>query len=414
MQGKPSVDYQIRKFPASERSLNTVNLLRNIVDALKIDKDATKSFIPLSIGDPTTFGNFPISEGAKRSLIEAIEGGNCHGYGPSIGFPFARKAVADFHSSRHVHLTENDVLLTPSCSSALDLAIGAIAEEKSNILLPSPGFPLYETLTGLYNVNVKYYNLLPEKNWEVDLNQLESVIDSNTSAIVVCNPSNPCGSVFSPKHIRDIIQTAEDHNLPIIADEVYSHMVFNNVEFESFGDLSENVPVLVTGGLAKRWLAPGWRVGWIILHDRHDQLSSVREGLINLSQRILHPNTICQFAIPGILRDTPPEFFKSVMADIEENAKLAFSKLAACPSLKPVMPEGAMYMMTGVDVDTLWDQPDDVAFTQNLLKYQNVFCLPGSGFTYPNSFRIVLTVPRDVLSEACDRIVEFCNMNLKQ
>ncbi|XP_063719814.1 tyrosine aminotransferase-like [Symsagittifera roscoffensis] len=399
--------------PVSSRAINTHNPIRNIVDQMKIEPNVEKSFIPLSIGDPTTFGNLPISCATKEALFDVIEKGNCHGYGPSDGFLVAKEAIAQFYSTDLYPLSTNDIILTSSCSGAIDLAIGAVAEEGTNILIPRPGFSIYESLTTLYNVNVKHYNLKPDKNWQIDLEHLEALVDPKTSAIVVCNPSNPCGSVWSRSHMISILKIAERHSLPIIADEIYADMVFSDVDYASFGQLSKNVPILIMGGMAKRWLVPGWRIGWILIQDRHNKLTYVRKGLKNLSQRILGPNSLCQLAIPKILNETSDVFYENVMRKLEKNAKFAFKILSKCPGLKPVMPSGAMYMMVGIDTSKFGKDMNDLTFTQDLVKEQSVFCLPGSCFHYPNYFRIVLTVPPEMMEEACVRIDEFCRDKLE-
>jgi len=120
-----------------------------------------------------------------------------------------------------------DVILASGCSHAIDLSICVLARSGQNILIPRPGFPLYKTLTSVYGVHCKQYNLIAEQNWSVDLKHLESLIDENTAAIVVNNPSNPCGSVFSKKHLVKILQLAERHRLPIISDEIYDKFVFS-------------------------------------------------------------------------------------------------------------------------------------------------------------------------------------------
>ena len=170
----------------------------------------------------------------------------------------------------------------------MDLCISAVANPGHNILVPRPGFPLYTTLANGLGIQTKEYNLLPEKDWQVDLKHMESVIDENTVAILINNPSNPCGSVFDEKHLKDILEIAEEYCLPIIADEIYEHFVFNGSEksYTPIAKLSKNVPVLSCGGLTKRYLVPGWRLGWITIHERNDifQESGIRKGLQSLSQ----------------------------------------------------------------------------------------------------------------------------------
>ena len=403
--------------PVATRARDTLNLVRNVVEGMKIETSSSKSFIPLSIGDPTTFGNLPVSEATNEALYDVIREGKCHGYGPSDGLPATKEAIAQFYSTSGYQIQSSDVIVTSSCSGSLDIAIGALAEENSNILVPKPGFTLYETQSTVYNVKVKYYNLLPHRNWEIDLQQMESQIDTKTSAIIVNNPSNPCGSVWSLQHMLSILEIAERHNLPLIADEVYAYMVFSHATFYSFGNISQQVPVLVAGGLAKRWLAPGWRIGWLLIFDKHNQLTQVRKGIKNLTQRILGANTLCQSAIPKILANTSPMFYKKVINVIETNARYTFQRLRDTPGLTPIMPSGAMYIMVGIDRKLIPKakangSPGDVLFTEQLVKEQNVFCLPGTCFKYPNYMRIVLTVPLEMIKEACDRINEFCRLKL--
>lgn len=136
----------------------------------------------------------------------------------------------------------------------MDLAISLLAEPGHNILIPKPGFPLYQTLAKGLGIKTKFYNLLPDRNFEIDLNHLESQIDENTVAIVYNNPSNPCGSLFTVQHIRDLLFIAEKYRLPIIADEIYEWMVYPGQEFVSIGSLSETVPIISCRGTTKRFL----------------------------------------------------------------------------------------------------------------------------------------------------------------
>lgn len=191
-------------------------------------------------------------------MKNVIDEGNYNGYGPSVGFIEAREAVAEY-SQHQGDVEANDVILCSGCSCALDLCIAAIAGPGQNILIPKPGFSIYGTLAEGFGIECRSYNLIPEKNWEIDLNHLETLIDENTAAVIVTNPSNPCGSVFSKEHILEIISIAERHFVPIIADEIYEHFVFPGNEYHSVSSLSRNVPVLSCGGITKRFLVPGWR-----------------------------------------------------------------------------------------------------------------------------------------------------------
>uniref|UniRef100_A0A1I8FFK4 Aminotran_1_2 domain-containing protein n=1 Tax=Macrostomum lignano TaxID=282301 RepID=A0A1I8FFK4_9PLAT len=256
-----------------------------------------------------------------------------------------------------------DVILTSGCSSALDLCISVLANPGDNILIPRPGFSIYRTLA----------------DGEVDLAHLEESIDDRTAAIVVNNPSNPCGSVYTREHLRAIAHIAERYKVPIIADEIYAHFVFPGHEFHWFASVNPNVPVLSCGGLTKRWLVPGWRQGWIVIYDAKGHFAEVRKGLLALSTRILGPTPSARAAIPDILEFTPPEFYASTLKCIERTQAKSYAKLSAVPGLRPVMPRAPFRV------------------------------LPASRcFEIGMFFRIVLTVPSDMMTEACDRIAQFC------
>lgn len=268
-----------------------------------------------SPGDPTTFGNLKPAPQVIEAIRKVVKEGSKNGYGPSNGFPEARQAVAEYVAHQGP-VSANDVILCSGCSCALDLCISVLAGPGQNILIPKPGFSIYKTLAEGFGVECRYYDLIPERNWEVDLDQLESLIDANTATIVVTNPSNPCGSVFSREHLEAILDIAERHFVPIIADEIYEHFVFPGQEFHSVSSLSRKVPVLSCGGLTKRFLVPGWRMGWIVIHDRDNVLQGVRKGLANLSSRILGANTLVQGALPEILRNTPQSFYDELVATL--------------------------------------------------------------------------------------------------
>nr|CAD7426405.1 unnamed protein product [Timema monikensis] len=388
--------------------------------------------------DPTVFGNLLPSPEVLDAVRESLGSLRYNGYAPSVGewnqphhdtravsrasYMEAREAVARYSSSVDVTVDPKDVLLCSGCSGALDLCITALANPGQNILVPRPGFSIYRTLAEGLGIKVKSYNLKiedasrpilvsyilqPERGWMVDLEHLEEQCDEKTVAIIINNPSNPCGSVFNREHLFDILEVARRNFLPIIADEIYEHMVFPGKEFHSLGSLSLEVPVLSCSGLTKRFLIPGWRMGWIIIHDRNGVFDQeVRKGLQRLSQRIIGSNTLVQGALPAILKNTPQEFYYNTLCILQppfgktlwpflsirheealrkgflratnisqNNALVAFEMLKNIEGLRPVMPEGAMYIMC---------------------------------FDYPGYMRLVLSVPEEQLREACHRIANYC------
>lgn len=394
---------------SSQMARRTFNPIRAVVDGMKLEPNPEKDLISLSIGDPTVFGNLGPSEEMKEAVKKSLDSGKSNGYAPSVGYEAGRAAVAKRFSLPDLPLEAKDVVFACGCSEALEMAILVLANPGQNVLIPKPGFSLYWTLCQAYNIDTKYYRLLPERSWEVDLEHLESLIDENTNSIVITNPSNPCGSVYSKEHILDICEVARRHRLPIIADEVYADMVFSDTKFYSVASLSDEIPVLTCGGLAKRFLCPGWRMGWILMQSRTGAFhEEIRRGLFNLSTRILGPCTLIQASVPAIFENTQPEFYSHAMEVFEQNAKLAFKTLSLIDGLKPVMPQGAMYLMCGLDSSYFKDIKDDQDFVEKLMCEESVFCLPAKVFEYPDFFRIVLSVPPEKVKIACQRIKEFC------
>ncbi|CDH59843.1 tyrosine aminotransferase [Lichtheimia corymbifera JMRC:FSU:9682] len=400
---------------ASNISKRAHNPIRQIVDKLKVDPNAQKSFISLSVGDPTVFGNFNVHESANEAIKRQLDTFKHNGYPPAHGTLDARDAIARKYSIPDVApLTPNDVLLANGCSGALDICVNVLCNPGQNILLPRPGFSLYKSLAEIREVEVRFYDLVPENNWQVDLKHLESLIDDKTACILVNNPSNPCGSVYPKEHLEAILDVAAKHHLPIIADEIYCDLVYKGNTFYPMASLTKDVPILAVGGLAKKWLVPGWRIGWILVHDRHDAFAAeVRTGLLNLSQVILGPNSVVQGALDDILHRTPQSFYEETISQLEHNAKLGIDAVSKIDGLTPVTPQGAMYMMVGIDMDKFKDISSDVEFSQKLVAEENVLVLPGQCFDYPNFIRIVITPPAGSLQEAYERMAEFCARHRK-
>jgi tyrosine aminotransferase len=239
---------------ASISAQNTFNPIRAIVDNMKVQPNPQYPPIKVSIGDPSVYPGFEPCKEIVDCVKASLDNGKHNGYLLSHGCLEAREAVAKLHSTETQQISPNDVVLTNGCSGALDISLRALANPGDNILIPTPGFSVYKCILMANSVEAKEYNLVPEKSWEIDLEHLESQIDAKTVAIVVNDPSNPCGSVYSKDHKLKILQIAAQHRKPIIADEVYHGVVFSGNTYQSFGALAGDEPVLCCGGLAKRCL----------------------------------------------------------------------------------------------------------------------------------------------------------------
>ena len=301
------------KIKITKFSTLTVNPLRKLTFESKVQPNPDKEVIKLQLGDPTIFGNFP----PPKEFLEAFKKSvdlDTFLYNGGNGRLDAREAVVKYSKSRGA-ITAEDIVLTSGCAHAIEMCILTLVEPGENLLVPRPCYS-YQTLTDGMGIESRAYNLDPLKDWEIDLENMESLIDGKTRAIIINTPGNPCGNVFSKEHVLNILDVAERHKLPIISDEIYEFMTFPGVEFHPFASLSKNVPILTCSGMAKRFLTPGIRMGWIIINDQHGTLEDVRIGLHNLTGRILGPNSTVQHAIPEILQNVPQKFYDETMIKI--------------------------------------------------------------------------------------------------
>ncbi|OMH82842.1 Tyrosine aminotransferase [Zancudomyces culisetae] len=381
-----------------------------------LGEKSSKKLIDLSLGDPTLYGNFDLSPKVTEAVNQALESKKCNGYLPAAGKMEARKAVADRYSGGYCKLDYTDVFLTSGGCGAIDLAISVLANRGDNVLIPRPGFTMYKTAAMVRGVEHKMYNLLADRKWEVDLEQLESLIDSRTRAVLINNPSNPCGSNFSKEHLLDILALCEKYHIPVITDEIYHGMVFTGEVFYPLSTISESVPVLTVGGLAKQYLVPGWRVGWVTLHDPLKVFSPIKKGLSSLSDMLITVTSFIQKAIPAILdpSNVTEEFHADVRSRLEQHATICEQRLNSIPGLKAATkPQGSMYVMGLVDYSKFRPEVADYFSFFHALKHEeNVSILPGDLFDFPDSFRFVITPPPELLNEAFDRIHAFCTRHL--
>uniref|UniRef100_A0A915CSH5 Tyrosine aminotransferase n=1 Tax=Ditylenchus dipsaci TaxID=166011 RepID=A0A915CSH5_9BILA len=343
-------------------------------------------------------------------MHDVIDEHKFDGYGPAVGCQTAREAVARHFTHPAAPISADDVILASGCSHALEMVIVAIADPGDNILVPIPGFPLYATLCKPNKIDTKQYRLKMHDGGLIDLDHLEEQIDANTKAIIVNNPSNPTGVVFPKEHLEAILKIAYKHKITIIADEIYGDLVYDGAHFHPMATLSPKVPIITCDGIAKRYLVPGWRLGWVIVHNRFGVLSDVKSGMVALSQKIVGPCALVQGALPRILAETPQSYFDNIKEVISKNAAVVWEVLSKIPGLKPLKPQGAMYMMVGFDKEIYGEE---TKFVQGLITEESVYCLPGSAFNLPNWFRLVLTYPEDVTREACERVAEFCEKKLR-
>ena len=409
----------------------------------------------LSLGDPTALGLKPPAEaaGAITQVLEESSTKEAHGYQHSCGVAGFREAIVT-HALRGTGAAVEDVFVTSGCSQALQFSLMTLCSEGSNVLIPCPCFPLYNTICELVGAEARPYKLNPHNNWEAYLEDLEAKCDERTACLLVCNPGNPTSHAYTPKHLEELLRFAYRRGIPVVADEVYAHMTFdvsggtttsttsssssssspredsegeetNGNQFQWLAEIAlnslgrERPPVLSCSALSKRFLVPGWRLGWLALFD--DAAESLKRGGIHdgmkaLVQIGMTPNSLLQAAAPSILENTPQSYHSELLETIRKGARYCVERCNACKGLQCLSePKGAMYFMPRIDPDVFPKlgegngEPVDIAWTKALLAETNVFMLPGTLFGAPGFVRIVAAAPIEVLREAWDRIQEFCD-----
>jgi tyrosine aminotransferase len=408
---------------ATESSLRTINPIRAITDHIKPNPNIPLKAIPLSIGDPSLDGNLLPPSNYMSKIAEIAHANSHNGYAPAVGTVDARASVAEYLSTHFrgasAPLTADDVVLSSGASHALEMCLCAMLNPGDEILLPAPGFSLYSVIASNRGFVAKYYNLLADKDWECDLAHVESLVTPKTKAILITNPSNPCGSNFARGHVEAIVAVADKLRVPIIADEIYAGLTFDIHEqegrerpvFTSVAEVSTRVPCLIAGGTAKTFVVPGHRVGWVARHDPLKVLGQVWLGITKLATLIVGPNHIMQGCMRTLLQETPQSYHYKLREALRDNARVCCELLGTAKGLTAIEPHGAMYLLVRVDMNEFPASlgiRDDTTFASRLVQAKNVIVLPGSIFHAPGFIRIVFTKPADQLREALARIVEFC------
>ncbi|XP_021295337.1 tyrosine aminotransferase-like [Herrania umbratica] len=394
--------------------------VRGVLNMLmgNLNKDDSRPVIPLGHGDPSHFPSFRTSPAAEDAIVDALRSAKYNCYAPTVGILAARRAIADYlNRDLPYKLSPDDVFLTSGCTQAIEVALAVLSRPGANILLPRPGFPFYEA-TAAYNcLEVRHFDLLPEKGWEVDIDAIESLADENTVAMVIINPGNPCGNVFSYEHLKKVAETARKLGILVIADEVYDNLAFGSTQYVPMRMFASTVPVLTLGSISKKWIVPGWRLGWLVTSDpngilhKYGIIESIT-GFLNISS---DPATFIQGAIPQLIENTKEDFFSKIICILREAADISYNIIKEIPCITcPKKPEGSMFVMVKPNLSMLEDVNDDMEFCLKLAKEESVIILPGVAVGLKNWLRITFAIESSYLEEGLARLKAFCQRHAKK
>ncbi len=364
--------------------------------------------IKLNVGNPAPFGLDAPHEILRDVSINLSDAA---GYSDSQGIFAARKAVLQYYQSKGLlsAVDVRDVYLGNGVSELIVMTMQALMDDGDEVLIPMPDYPLWTAAANLAGGTAVHYRCNEEDNWHPDIEDIKSKITSKTKGIVVINPNNPTGALYSDDILRQIIEVAKEHDLVLMADEIYDRVLYDDAVHTPMSTLTDEVLVLSYNGLSKSHRIAGFRAGWMMISGKKQHATDFIEGLDMLASMRLCANVPAQYAI-----QTAMGGYQSMQALTAESGRLykqremAVSRLNAIPGISCTMPQGAFYCFPKIDLE-IYPIADDMQFMMDLLLEEKVLMVQGSGFNWdaPDHFRVVFLPNLHDLEDAMDRLDRF-------
>lgn len=379
-----------------------VYAIRNIVAEARKVEAAGRKVSYLNIGDPIIFG-FRTPPHMIDAVERAMRDGE-NGYAPSVGIQAARDAVAAECIGRGMPMPADRVVITSGTSEGIELALTAIAGAGDEVLIPVPTYPLYTAVLAKIGARPVFYRTDPQKGWQPDIGHVRSLITPATRALVVIDPNNPTGASYSDEARRALVGIADEHNFPLLADEVYADLAFDG-PVGALAALNPDAPVITFSSLSKAYLAPGWRAGWLAAAVT-PRLDDLLAGIKKLADGRLCSTGPMEHAIVAALNGdrSHQQAFREAL---RERASITHTRLNAIDGMTVVPPTAAFYAMPQV---ALPPGVTDEEYVLALLRATGVLCVYGSGFgTDPADgfFRVVFLASPAELAAIYDLIADF-------
>jgi alanine-synthesizing transaminase len=377
--------------------------IRNVVaEALRLEAQGRR-ILYLNIGDPLKF-DFQTPPHLIEAVHRAMRDGH-NGYVPSAGIPAAREAIAREAVRQGIPgITPLDVVVTNGASEAIELALTALLEPGERVLVPSPGYPLYNAVATRLAVQAVPYSLDEDNGWSLDLSEIDALCTPGTRALLLCNPNNPTGAVLDRNVLEGLLEIARRRGLVILSDEIYDKLLYDKVHLPT-ASLATDVPIITFGGLSKSYLACGWRVGWLVFCNAH-LMPGLKAAVLRLADARLCSAGPPQYAIAPAL-EGPQTHLAEMMGRMRSRRDLMVRRINAIPGLSVVEPAAAFYAMPRLQLPSVTSDED---FVLSLLRETGVLFVHGSGFGQKagtTHFRVVFLPPEDILTTAFDRLEAF-------
>ena len=385
----------------SERAANFHYAIRNVVQAAEAFERQGRKIIHLNIGDPQAFGFRP-----PPHIIEAVERAtrdNFTGYSHSAGLREAREAIARYATALGAETSPDDVFTSSGASEAADLVLTALVNPGDEVLLPAPGYPIYSAILSKLGATARYYYLNHQSNWQPSPDEVSSLINERTRALILINPSNPTGAITSDATTKSLLELAARHNLLVISDEVYRDLCFAKPPTSaSVLAIDSGATVVVLESLSKTHMLSGWRVGWMRF-SRAARPRELIDAVTRLAGGRLCSSTLAQYAIQPALEGSRQSIIEFT-EEIKRRRDLAARRVAAIDGLSCSLPEAAFYLM--IHAADMGGRTDE-QFVLDLIETANVLVVHGSGFgcdPQAGYFRMVYLPDEQTLTRAFDGI----------
>ncbi|HQR86033.1 MAG: aminotransferase [Burkholderiales bacterium 35-55-47] len=398
----------MKKIQKSNKLSNVCYDIRGpIMDRARQMEEEGHKIIKLNIGNLAVFG-FDAPEEIQQDMIRNLP--TSAGYSDSKGIFGARKAVMHETQKQGIKgVTLDDIYLGNGASELIVMATNGLLNNGDEMLLPAPDYPLWTAAVSLSGGTPVHYVCDEANGWMPDIEDIRSKITKNTKGIVVINPNNPTGALYSDELLMQIVELARKHGLIIFADEVYDKVLYDGVKHTPLASLSEDVLTLTFNSLSKSYRSCGYRAGWLVVSGDKRPAADYIDGLNMLSNMRLCANVPGQWAIQTALGGY--QSINDLVGDggrLRKQRDLAYELITTIPGVTCVKPQAALYMFPRLD-PKVYPIKDDQQFFLELLQETKVMLVQGTGFNWKTTdhFRIVFLPHEDDLREAISRIAKF-------
>lgn len=381
--------------------------------AQQMEEEGQK-IIKLNIGNVGVFGFDPPEE-IQQDMVRNLSASAA--YSDSKGIFAARKAIMHYCQEKGIQgVNLTDIYTGNGVSELIVLSMNALLNDGDEVLVPAPDYPLWTAAVSLSSGTPVHYLCNEDAGWEPDLDDIRAKVTPKTKAIVVINPNNPTGAIYSEETLKNIIQVARENGLILFADEIYDKTLYEGAVHTSIASLSTDVLTITFNGLSKNYRSCGYRSGWMIVSGDKSGAGDYIEGLNMLASMRLCANVPGQYAIQTALGG-----YQSINDLVAEGGRLrrqrdlAWKLITDIPGVTCVKPRAALYLFPRLD-PKIYPIEDDQKFIAELLKEEKVLLVQGSGFNWPHPdhFRVVFLPHEDDLKEAIRRLANFLSRYRKR